>query len=270
MDLGLYLRVLWRFRYIVGIGFVLAIVVAAGAYIRVSFRHGLTSPSVSYRQAETWQVRTRLLVTQQAFPWGRTTPLPASAQTSASTPPSTTTTSSLSGVQPTIGSSLLYNPNQFTSLAILYAQLLNSSAIQDPIKRHFPSNVLLTGQEVVNPSANNEILPLVDVIGIAPTRTEARRVSQAGANLFESYAEQQQVAAAVPANQRVVFRVVSTTKTLLAGRKKTLPVVAFLGIMIAAIGLAFILENFRPRVRALPAPQRATDVEIADRHSHTA
>ena len=269
MDLGLYLRVLWRFRYIVGIGFVLA---SRGGGQRIHKGELQPRPHISLRLLPP----SRDLASEDApardpagLSVGPNNATP-SIRSDVSLDTTSTTTSTPSGVQPTVGSSLLYNPNQFTSLAILYAQLLNSSAIQDPIKRHFPANVLLTGQEVVNPSANNEILPLVDVVGIAPTRTEARRVSQAGANLFESYAEQQQVAAAVPANQRVVFRVVSTTKTLLAGRKKTLPVVAFLGIMIAAIGLAFILENFRPRVRALPPPQRATDVEMADRHSHTA
>ncbi len=36
---------------------------------------------------------------------------------------------------------------------------------------------------------------------------------------------------------------------LLEGRSKTVPIVVFLTVMLAVIGLAFILENLRPRVR---------------------
>ena len=40
--------------------------------------------------------------------------------------------------------------------------------------------------------------------------------------------------------------------TLLVPRKKTRPVIVFLAVAIATFGLAFILENIRPRVRAVP------------------
>ena len=69
MDLNLYLRVLWRFRLIVVVGFVLAITVAFASVAKVGADGSL---SISYRQQPTWQGTTRLFVTQQGFPWGRT------------------------------------------------------------------------------------------------------------------------------------------------------------------------------------------------------
>ena len=69
VDLNLYLRVLWRFRLIVAIGLVLAISLAFASLVKVGFAHG--SLSLSYRQQPTWQSTTRLFVTQEGFPWGR-------------------------------------------------------------------------------------------------------------------------------------------------------------------------------------------------------
>ena len=59
-------------------------------------------------------------------------------------------------------------------------------------------------------------------------------------------------------------------------RKKTLAVVVFVALMVATVGLAFILENLRPRVRAVApaAPAFRADVdddgEQRERTKHTA
>ena len=37
------------------------------------------------------------------------------------------------------------------------------------------------------------------------------------------------------------------TTVMLEGRSKTIPIVVFLTVMLAFVGLAFILENLRPR-----------------------
>jgi hypothetical protein len=83
MDLSLCFGVLWRFRLIVAAGFVLA------SFAKVGFAHG--SLSISHRLQEAWQGTTRLFVTQQGFPWGRTV-LPADSPTAV---PPTSTSSGL-------------------------------------------------------------------------------------------------------------------------------------------------------------------------------
>jgi hypothetical protein len=53
--------------------------------------------------------------------------------------------------------------------------------------------------------------------------------------------------------------VVSTQAQLVAGRKKTLAIVTFLAVMIATVGLAFVLENLRPAMSAAePAASKRT------------
>src|SRR5690242_9773620 len=64
MDLRLYLRVIWRFRIIVAIGLVLAIVMATLSFVRVG-SHG-----VSYRQAQDWQATETYMVSGHGFAVG--------------------------------------------------------------------------------------------------------------------------------------------------------------------------------------------------------
>jgi len=253
VDLNLYFRVLWRFRVVVAVGIFLAIALSFMSFARVSLAHG--SPSVSYRQQPTFQAATRLLVTQEGFPWGRSV-LPITTGTTPQTPGSSTP----SGLQ-------FADPNRFATLALLYAQLLNGNAIQDRIRKSIPVGDFLTAEPVMN-AQTNSVLPFVDVIGVAHTAAEAARTSRIGADLFRSYIAQQQTSAAIRPNERVLLPVVSTKATLLAGRKKTLPIVAFLTVMIATIGLAFILENMRPRVRGVPRTlQPPASFSVSERRS---
>ena len=71
MDLNLYFRVLRRFRVLVGVGFVLALVLAMLAFVRVGFSEG--SLDVTYRQSEVWASTSTVFVTQAGFPLGRAT-----------------------------------------------------------------------------------------------------------------------------------------------------------------------------------------------------
>src|SRR6266480_2324324 len=60
MDLALYARVIWRFRFIVLAGFLLALSLSLFSLARVSLKGG--SPSLTYRQAEIWQSAAKLNV----------------------------------------------------------------------------------------------------------------------------------------------------------------------------------------------------------------
>jgi hypothetical protein len=251
VDLNLYFRVLWRFRLIVAAGFVLAIAVAFASFAKVG-----ADGSISYRQQETWQGTTRLFVTQQGFPWGRTVlpPVP-------STPVPPTSTSSEQFADPT----------RLAGLAVYYAQLINGDLIQRQILNYLvqrqilksvPPGTVLSAAPVTDP-ATNSALALVDVMSVAHTPAQAARVSQTGAGLFRSYIAHQQASAGIPLNQRVLLQVVSTKAALIAGRKKTLAIIAFLAVLTATIALAFVLENHRPRIQAV-APVTAAHEEPDD------
>jgi len=234
VDLNLYLRVLWRFRLIVAIGFVLAIAIAFASLAKVGFADG--SLSISHRQQETWQGTTRLFVTQQGFPWGALPP-----------------------VSPTPG----FNPSALAGLAVYYAQLINGDPIQRQIGKSVPPGTVLSAAPVTDP-ATNSALAMVDVTSVSRTPAQAARVSLAGAELFRSYIAHQQASARTPLNQRVLLQVLSTRAALIAGRKKTLAIVAFLAVLAATIALAFVLENQRPRIQAVASVTAGAPAQRAD------
>ena len=193
----------------------------------------------------TWQATTRLFVTQQGFPWGRTV-LPGDP-----TPVPPTSTSS--GLQ-------FADPTRLAGLAVYYAELINGDLIQRQIRKSVPPGTVLSATPVTDPATNSP-LALIDVMSVAHTPAQAARVSRAGANLFRSYIAHQQASAGIPLKQRVLLQVVSTKATLIAGRKKTLAIVAFLAVLIATIALTFVLENLRPRIQAVAPVTAAAPAE---------
>jgi hypothetical protein len=188
-------------------------------------------------------------VTQRGFPWGRTV-LPGD-------PTSVPSTSTSSGLQ-------FADPTRLAGLAIYYAALINGDLIQRQIRESFPPKTVLSAAAVTD-TATNSPLALVDVMSVAHTSAQARRVSRAGANLFRSYIADRQATGGVPLKQRVLLQVVSTKATVIAARKKTLAILGFLAVMIATIALTFVLENLRPRLQAVApvtaeAPAERVDV----------
>ena len=254
MDLNTYIRVLWRFRVVTISGFILAVLLGVLSMAKIGFNGG---PTLTYRQQPTYQATTQLLVTQKGFPWGRSI-LPG------------VTGATSDQVQPTRSGVEFADPNRFASLAVLYAQILNGDLLQARIRKQLPKGVLLGAQAVTN-SPTNAVLPLVNVIGTAGSQALAERTSKLGASLFQSYITDQQAGAKIDPSQRVLLNVVSTQTLLVAGRKKTIPIVAFLTVMIGTIGLAFLLENMRPRIQQAGLDKKPDEVvrpeEFAQRRS---
>ena len=219
MNLPLYFRVLRRFKFLVAVGFVLAVALALASMVRVSFAHG-----VSYRQHETWQSTTRLFVTEKGFPWGQaSTPSSSSAQDS----------------------------GRLQGLAVLYAQLINGNPIQSEIYKFVPKGDLLAGASVTDP-VTSTVQPSGRRSRNRATSSGATRVSETGARLFQHYIAGQQALNHTRTGNRVLLQSLYTTKPkLITGRKKTLAIAAFLAVMAATLGLAFLLENLRPAVSAV-------------------
>lgn len=241
MDLALYTRVLWRFRVLVIGGFILACALAFFSYARLSFAGG--SPKISYRQAQTWQSQTRLLITQPGFQVGKLSPY--STSTTTSTPVAT--------------------QGWLASLAESYMQLGNSDAVQAVLARdHTVHGTMKVAAETTGPNYNSSTLPVVDIDGSGPTGADAVHASQRGAAVFMKYITQQQISNGVTPRNRVRLQVLNEAAAaqILVKRKKTLPIVIFVAVMTAAIGLAFILENLRPRIRVVPAEEAGEDQSV--------
>jgi hypothetical protein len=250
LDLRLYLRVIWRFRLVIVAGFILALMLSFLSYGRVGFKNG--KPSISYRQDESWQSTTVLALTQGGFPWGRTV-IPYNPQV---TPSGTVTPPKYA------------DPARFSGLSSYYSRLANSDAVQGAIERrtrHIRGTV--TALPVVD---NTYAQPFIQFSGFGSNPKDAVILANAGAVAFRAYLLQKQVAAGIPESQRVALATVNKARgaVLFAARRKTTPIVIFLTIMLAAIGLAFILENLRPRVQLVA--DRAEEREIKQREQRSA
>lgn len=229
MDFQLYVRVLWRFKLLFLLGLILAIALATLSLVRVS-ADGLT-----YRQTELWSSSTRLLITQKGFPTGRLL---------AQDP-------SLDPAQEAARLGIpLADPNRLNNLTILYAELATS----DPVLRQMRRNGPIRGTIIATPVVVQDgryTLPLIDIVAIASTPLSAINLSLRGATAFQTYLERNQQANHVPSTDRVLVEQVQRPRKaeVFQARSKTMPVVIFLAVMFAAVGLAFLLENLRPRAR---------------------
>jgi len=127
VDFQLYARVLWRFRLLVVCGLLLATTLAMLSIVRVS------SDGLKYRETELWSSSTRLIVTQQGFPWGRLLAqdpsLSAEAAQSLGIP--------------------LADPNRLNNLTILYAELATADPVLRLMRRDGPigGNLLPTARD---------------------------------------------------------------------------------------------------------------------------
>jgi hypothetical protein len=234
MDFPLYLRVLWRFRLIVLAGLCLGFTLAFFSYVRVSF--GDKGPMFSYRQSEVWESEARLFVTQRGFPWGRTAPqyLPSGADRDA----------------PPIPES---DPSRLASFATLYSEFAKGDFVQSIVGR---ANARLVVVEPVPapPLSSPPILPLISVRALGPSPQASALLAQRTANALLTFVHRQQNDARIPADARVRVEPLSrpNRQVLVSGRGKTIPVIVFVAVLMAACGLAFVLENLRPMPKRKP------------------
>lgn len=229
MDLGVFFRVIWRFKVVVAIGFVLALALATLSLARVDFKGG--SPSLSYRQQEQWQSYTTLIISPRGFPWGRSV------------------------------FSLNFDPSRYATLATIYANLAQSDAVRRIMARDWNVRQGAIQAQPVLSSPNNSSAPPLPLMTIAATTSSARSsaaIAERATAAFLDFLRAEQSDNGIPAKKRVVVDEIkhATPPVLLKGRSKTTPVAVFLAVMIAFIGLAFVLENLRPRVREVPQDAR--------------
>ena len=223
----------------------LALLLAILSVARISF------PSrFEYRQAEVWTSQSKLFLTEPGFPWGGRSSLSGRSRLPRSSR-SRTCPSSLIPVGSTLSPSF-------------YAQLANSDQVLAAAKRRG----LGEGTFYRSPSSDDEWFQLPsdprDNSDSPFGRLEPSRPRNIGTAAFRAYLSEQQGTARIPADQRVKVDVVSVARgaVLTEGRRHTLPVVVFLSVVMAFMGLAFVLENLRPRASAaeeeVPPPSGCT------------
>jgi hypothetical protein len=233
------------------IGFVCAIALAFLSVAKVS------ASGISYRKTELWTTTVRLLVTQHGAPEVR---LYAQEPTSggATTP----------GDQAARLGIPVADPGRFNTLAILYAELASS----DPVRRLIASHGPYKGQVVATPLRDDQsgtLLPLIDMAAISTSPRATVELALRSAHALDKYVQDQQRANNVPKSDRAIIETIVQPKApeIYRARSKTMAIVVFLVVMLAIAGLAFLLENLRPRVRALNGPTEALQRVTEQRRS---
>jgi hypothetical protein len=228
MDLNRLGRVVWRFKWIVMLGFICAVGLTFLATARVS-RDG----KISYRSSEQWASYSQIFVTQKGFPWGQLHPA-GGADAS----------------------------DRFVSLALIYAGLVNSNPVKQlmaamgpPIVGQVEASALLTSP------GSSDALPIISIAGISTSKVDSLALTARATAGLVQYIQQQQKESGTTATNRVIPQVIQTAgnATVLAGRSKTVPVMVFIAVMTLVLAFVFVLENVRPRVRAVerPTPQQS-------------
>lgn len=218
MDIELYGRVIWRHKLVVAIGIVLALALATLSYVRIG-----TDGTITYRDAQTWASYETISVTQAGFVEGRLNEN---------------------------GSS----PARLASLAILYSKYIDADGVRQRIwpKGTKHESVEAAPLFVDQSSSSSSALPMISIAGFAQSAGGAQRLTDRAAKALMGYIAERQDKANIPAAGRVelqpVKRALSNRPVIWQARSKALSIVIFLTALIAAIGLAFILENLNPQV----------------------
>lgn len=134
--------------------------------------------------------------------------------------------------------------------------------MSDPVKRLMRLEGPVIGEIIATPLVrgdNRIMLPLIDLTAISTSPRAAIDLSMRSAAALETYIRRQQATNEVPPADRVVVMDVMKPKgaEIYQPRSKTMPIVVFLAVMLAISGLAFLLENLRPRAREPRESDRA-------------
>jgi hypothetical protein len=247
MDLALFLRVLWRFRILVTVGIALAAILALLTVVRIEFNDG--RPTLWYRQPTLWSAYSTLFVTQQGFPWGRSVldeMVPVPAETT----------------EPTLLPRFA-EPDRFISLALLYSELANSDAVRREVLPKEAGNSTYQAEPMPNRDLSG-YLPLIRVTGTSDSPARALATAARATSALMSFIDRQQDRSRIAPTNRVQLKVVDNPGHVEVSSKRSIvkPAFVFLLILTIVIGLAFVLENLRPRLsRSIQSPTWPSSVE---------
>ena len=219
MDIRLFAQVIWRHKLLVVLGLVVAIALAELSVVSVS-----PGGTIKYRHAELLSSTTQLQVTGKGFPDGRL------------------------GTQKDIDSGKVPDLNRLNYLTYIYAQYATGNAVRHlmlldgPIRGTISADPVITGNGQVT-------LPVINLTGTSTSAAAAVALTTRAATALDTYVQAQQRANHQSASDRVIIDQVNgpSPATVVQPRSKTMPIVIFLAVMLAFVGLAFLLENSKTR-----------------------
>jgi hypothetical protein len=142
------------------------------------------------------------------------------------------------------------DPSRFASLATLYTTLVTSDAVRLLMLRSGPVNGAVQASQPTVPGNVNVLLPYVQIAATANSPAAAVRLVERARASLTKYVLDQQAQNQIPQSKRVILQVVNAAEPplLTAKRSITRPLVVLIATLMVFVGLAFLLENLRPRV----------------------
>ena len=149
-----------------------------------------------------------------------------------------------------------------TTLATQYAAIVTSDEVRAAAIRIHGIRGKLQGTAGFDPTTQTP-LPTFAVSGLAASRLDASILANDGVVAVKAFIGKLPSQATTRTAKRPTFSVLQratpVTAKVFTPRSKTAPVFAFVLVLAATLGLAFLLENLRPRVRPVPVE---FDVEV--------
>jgi hypothetical protein len=243
MDLSHFGQAIGRHRLVAALGFVAAVVLTFLFLIRLDLDGN--GPALTYRQPQLWGSTVMLQVTQSGFPEGR----------------------SRVTAEPQVGvaNTFVADPGRLTSLAQLYARLVDTNEVRRLMLRNGP----IAGKDVIVRevlTADDDALPLIEIVGLGHTRASAQARVRQQATAFIRYIETEQNANAVPLDQRVQLDVVAgpLKPEIEEARSLALPVLIFLSLLFVVGAFVLALDNVvRHRAQRREESEGAATVPVA-------
>lgn len=220
MDLRLLGRVIWRYRVLIAIGWVLATMAAFLSVVRVS------SDGLSYRQSEFYSAEQDLYFTERGFNEGRTRLGDAELAAAEAGVPS--------------------DPGRIIDLTTVYVELIDSDPVRELVQRDGPvEGTVFVQQFTVNQGRTG--LPAVRLTTTATDPATAVELARRQTAAFREFLVTEQDAAGIAPRDRVVVEVLRAARgaELVEGRSMTSAAVIFVAIMAVFIAAALILNNLR-------------------------
>jgi capsular polysaccharide biosynthesis protein len=213
---------------VVAAGLALAIVLALLDAVRI------TSHGVALRRQPTYLSYSRIFVTQKGFPWGR---LGSTTQSAAA----------------------VAGADRLTGLAAVYSQLVTTDPVRALMNREKPPVGTLEAAPVLDPVDSSASLPIISIAAYSSTPQKAMRLARAATDALVSYVGAQQAQNDIPESDRVQLQVVMRAEhaQLAKSPSPAMPIVIFLAVLLATVGLVFVLENLGVAPVVPPAVEAA-------------
>jgi hypothetical protein len=215
VDLRVFIQVVRRHKRAAILGVAAAFALAFFSYVRIDPQG---SPMFTYRKSVLWGSKEVLQITQPGFYEGRVT-----ADSS--------------------------GRDALLDLAPLYARLANSDQVRQRMARGGPIYGGVDVNPVVDETGNGLPLPLVEITAFTRSLQLAPQRASRQARAFIGYLRAQQAANGIPEGRRVSVSVIKgpTDPFIAVPRKKTLPLIIFMSMIIATGALVLVLDNLASR-----------------------